>query len=184
MDDKSFLFLNWAKQAFQVGPVGTLPAILVQASPSYWRSIVLTVWCEFELCSEEEGEGRESSGNSWCLYQTLSIILCKDYSGVRSGLGIGPGVALASQILWMLCGCWLVGMYPSIMRHILFSLPSPVQVLLWLVLLSQSLKWSRLTLNFWIHAVAHLLRTGVMDESHHSQPPPSHSLALEHDIGR
>lgn len=35
MDDKRFLFLNWAKQAFQVEPVGTLPAILVQASPSY-----------------------------------------------------------------------------------------------------------------------------------------------------
>lgn len=36
VDDKSSLFLNWAKQEFQVWPVGTLPAILIQAPPSYW----------------------------------------------------------------------------------------------------------------------------------------------------
>lgn len=77
MDDKSFLFLNWAKQAFQVGPVGTLPAILVQASPSYWRSIVLTVWCEFELCSEEEGEGRESSGTAGVFIKPSQLFFVK-----------------------------------------------------------------------------------------------------------
>lgn len=36
------------------------------------------------------GGGGESHGNSWCLYQTLLVILCEDYSGARGGPGTGP----------------------------------------------------------------------------------------------
>lgn len=36
MTKVSYFYIEPRKHSFLVGPVGTLPAILVQASPSYW----------------------------------------------------------------------------------------------------------------------------------------------------